>query len=184
MLRHIARHSIRQATRQASVLTRRACIPIVRHKPALYTAPLLRSFNTSFTTFNTHDDKLTYSITELSTDRYHRLSDEILEHIVSVLEEINDEIDMKGFDIEYNQGVMTISLGDKGTYVINKQPPNHQIWLSSPISGPQRYDYDEKHQKWFYHRDNHTLDEILNTELSKALGKDINVLEAFEPEEK
>ncbi|KAI9467792.1 MAG: hypothetical protein EXX96DRAFT_592357 [Benjaminiella poitrasii] len=174
MLRHIARHSIRQATRQASVLTRRACIPIVRHKPALYTAPLLRSFNTSFTTFNTHDDK---SIPP-------RLSDEILEHIVSVLEEINDEIDMKGFDIEYNQGVMTISLGDKGTYVINKQPPNHQIWLSSPISGPQRYDYDEKHQKWFYHRDNHTLDEILNTELSKALGKDINVLEAFEPEEK
>ena len=27
-----------------------------------------------------------------------------------------------------------------GTYVINKQTPNKQIWLSSPISGPKRYD--------------------------------------------
>lgn len=31
-------------------------------------------------------------------------------------------------------GVLTLKLGDKGTYVINKQPPNKQIWLSSPIS--------------------------------------------------
>jgi hypothetical protein len=29
-------------------------------------------------------------------------------------------------------GVLTLSLGDRGTYVINKQPPNKQIWLSSP----------------------------------------------------
>lgn len=29
-------------------------------------------------------------------------------------------------------GVLTLDLGDKGTYVINKQPPNKQIWLSSP----------------------------------------------------
>ena len=31
-------------------------------------------------------------------------------------------------------GVMTINFGSKhGTYVLNKQPPNKQIWLSSPI---------------------------------------------------
>lgn len=36
------------------------------------------------------------------------------------------------------QGVMTIDLGDHGTYVINKQAPNKQIWLSSPVSGPIR----------------------------------------------
>ena len=29
-------------------------------------------------------------------------------------------------------GVLTLALGEKGTYVINKQPPNKQIWLSSP----------------------------------------------------
>jgi frataxin len=29
----------------------------------------------------------------------------------------------------------------QGTYVINKQRPNKQIWLSSPVSGPKRYDF-------------------------------------------
>jgi len=30
-------------------------------------------------------------------------------------------------------GVLTIKLGGKGTYVINKQSPNQQLWFSSPI---------------------------------------------------
>lgn len=30
-------------------------------------------------------------------------------------------------------GVMTVKLGDLGTYVLNKQTPNRQIWLSSPV---------------------------------------------------
>lgn len=30
-------------------------------------------------------------------------------------------------------GVLTLKLGLHGTYVINKQPPNKQIWLSSPL---------------------------------------------------
>ena len=29
-------------------------------------------------------------------------------------------------------GVLTVKVGDHGTYVINKQTPNKQIWLSSP----------------------------------------------------
>jgi frataxin len=36
---------------------------------------------------------------------------------------------------------MTITFRSIGTYVINKQPPNLQIWLSSPISGPKRFEY-------------------------------------------
>lgn len=51
-------------------------------------------------------------------------------------------------------------------------------------SGPQRYDFDEKHHTWFYHRDNHTLEQVLNTELSNAFGYKIDLLEGFEPEEK
>ncbi len=31
------------------------------------------------------------------------------------------------------QGVLTVKLGQKGTYVINKQTPNRQIWMSSPV---------------------------------------------------
>ena len=70
---------------------------------------------------------------------------------------------------------MNISIAEIGTYVINKQPPNKQIWLSSPVSGPKRFDYvvvsDGQHQKggtasggWVYLRDGTTLDEILREE--------------------
>ena len=38
------------------------------------------------------------------------------------------------------QGVLTLKLGKLGTYVINKQAPNHQIWMSSPVRcGPVPY---------------------------------------------
>ena len=48
------------------------------------------------------------------------------------------------------------------------------------ISGPKRYDFDKEHKKWFYHRDNHTLDELLNEELSVVFGQPVDVLEGFD----
>ena len=34
----------------------------------------------------------------------------------------------------FQSGVLTVKISDSwGTYVINKQTPNKQIWLSSPI---------------------------------------------------
>ncbi|EGT54939.1 hypothetical protein CAEBREN_28735, partial [Caenorhabditis brenneri] len=42
-------------------------------------------------------------------------------------------------------GVLTVNVSKTvGTYVINKQSPNKQIWLSSPMSGPKRYDLEEE----------------------------------------
>ena len=37
-------------------------------------------------------------------------------------------------DVEYATGVLTLRLGaGHGTYVLNKQAPNKQIWFSSPV---------------------------------------------------
>ena len=34
----------------------------------------------------------------------------------------------------FQQGVLTIRLGaDRGTFVVNKQTPNRQVWLASPV---------------------------------------------------
>lgn len=78
---------------------------------------------------------------------------------------------------------MTVSFGPEiGTYVINKQPPNKQIWLSSPKTGPKRYDYvivgDSQYEKqdtatgdWVYLRDGTTLDELLIKELGIDLDE-------------
>ena len=86
-------------------------------------------------------------------------------------------------------GVLTLKLGDRGTYVINKQPPNKQIWLSSPIScvprhfvascaanedcrGPKRYDYDAEAKVWFYHRDGSLMRDLLNDELRVLMSRE------------
>lgn len=38
-----------------------------------------------------------------------------------------------GFPARFQQGVLNIVAGDRGTWVLNKQSPNRQIWWSSPI---------------------------------------------------
>ena len=50
---------------------------------------------------------------------------------------------MSESDVSLASGVLTVVIPDHGTYVINKQSPNRQIWLSSPVSGPARYNLNE-----------------------------------------
>ncbi|KAM7206415.1 Frataxin-like domain containing protein [Naviculisporaceae sp. PSN 640] len=121
---------------------------------------------------------------DITDSVYHLAADEYLERLVTHLENLQDE--REDIDVEYSAGVLTANFGpDIGTYVINKQPPNKQIWLSSPKSGPKRYDYvimgDSQGEKegtgtgqWMYLRDNSTIDELfleeLNIDLSSPIG--------------
>ncbi|GBB96004.1 hypothetical protein RclHR1_02660025 [Rhizophagus clarus] len=118
---------------------------------------------------------ISYTISDLSQETYHRLSEIALEYLLEYFENLDDRLNTSAFDAEYSSGVLTLKCGPSGVYVLNKQPPNKQIWLSSPISGPKRYDFDSKHKKWFYHRDNSTLDGLLNEELSTVFGAKIDV---------
>ncbi|KAJ6808284.1 frataxin, mitochondrial [Iris pallida] len=54
-----------------------------------------------------------------------------------------------------------------GTYVINKQTPNRQVWLSSPVSGPSRFDWDVESKSWVYRRTKANLFRLLEDELCK-----------------
>ncbi|KZT58454.1 Frataxin [Calocera cornea HHB12733] len=87
----------------------------------------------------------THHPARLSEDEYHKLSDTAMDNMLESLEEaidagVGSSAD-EGWEVSYSSGVLTLSCGPHGTYVINKQPPNQQIWLSSPYSGPKRYDY-------------------------------------------
>ena len=71
------------------------------------------------------------------------------------------------------QGVLSIKLGEgRGTFVVNKQSPNRQLWLASPLSGPFRYDSERRARAvvWRYRRDGHLLLDRLQQELSAACG--------------
>ena len=67
-------------------------------------------------------------------------------------------------------GVLTIDLGQKGTFVINKQTPNRQIWWSSPISGPRRYQWDASRGAWVSGRDGSELFSSLQAEVAQLTG--------------
>ncbi|KAH7052652.1 hypothetical protein BKA57DRAFT_456169 [Linnemannia elongata] len=139
-------------------------------------APLSTSSSLrTYTTMKPSTPEPTYTISDLSEDDYHTASDASMDRMVEYFEDLGDEYEIPGYDVEYQSGVMTLKLGDKGTYVVNKQPPNKQLWLSSPTSGPKRYDFDSEHQVWFYGRDHHSLKYLLDTEITKAIGIDIDV---------
>ncbi|GAA5831983.1 hypothetical protein JCM11251_002772 [Rhodosporidiobolus azoricus] len=120
-----------------------------------------------------------YSIGDLTDREYHDISDVTMDRLTEYLEETLEELDVEGSDVEYStsicgkSGVLTVKLGDKGTYVVNKQPPNKQIWLSSPVSGPFRFDYSPSNRTWFYARDNETtMHELLTRELRQLTGEE------------
>jgi len=80
---------------------------------------------------------------------------------------------------------LNVDMGDKGTYVLNKQPPNKQIWLSSPSSGPKRFDWvlwsegqDQKEGSgvgdWIYLRDGTSLTTLIKSELGVDPSFDID----------
>ncbi|KAF9014938.1 hypothetical protein BDQ17DRAFT_1340213 [Cyathus striatus] len=98
-----------------------------------------------------------------------------MNNLLESLEDLLDTVGNADYEVEYHSGVLTLKLGEKGTYVINKQPPNKQIWLSSPFSGPKRYDYSESDDDWLYSRDSRAMGDLLNDELSKALSMNIDL---------
>ena len=92
---------------------------------------------------------------------FHEVADESLEAIQDAVEELfEDHFEGSGGaaddsevpEVNVASGVLTLSMPPHGTWVLNKQTPNRQIWWSSPISGPRRYEYDAKEGTWLYTR--------------------------------
>lgn len=68
-----------------------------------------------------------------------------------------------------------MKLGEQyGTYVINRQTPNRQVWLSSPTSGPKRYDFIDG--SWIYKHDGVSLHQLLQNELEKISSVRVDIL--------
>ena len=95
-------------------------------------------------------------------------ADTFLESLEEKLEILEESEALQ--DICYSQGVLTIDMGIEGVWVINKQSPNKQLWLSSPKSGPMRFHASEADGKWRCTKGEGDLIYILNKELSSVAG--------------
>ncbi len=126
----------------------------------------------------------------LADAEYHTLADAYLDRLLGHLEDLQDA--REDVDVVYASGVLTLAFlpseatgGRARTYVINKQPPNKQIWLSSPVSGPKRFDWvlldpaatgasalsptDPAAGEWIYLKDGSALNELLRDEIGLDL---------------
>lgn len=110
---------------------------------------------------------------EVNLNTYHQISDETLEDLNEKLEEVLEDRYDKGADVALSNGVLTVVVDDQNTYVINKQTPNKQIWLSSPISGPKRFDLVEG--QWIERNSKIDLKKLLSKELSTLLKNHVDV---------
>ncbi|EDV99662.1 frataxin homolog, mitochondrial [Drosophila grimshawi] len=127
------------------------------------------------------------SITEqessLDSVTYDRVCTQTLDALYDYIEELTENAtDLAGSDVAYGDGVLTVNLGPaNGIYVINRQTPNKQIWLSSPTSGPKRFDYvsgGTDAGEWIYKHSGESLHQLLQLELGKIFkGQSVDFLQ-------
>uniref|UniRef100_W5MSY9 Frataxin, mitochondrial n=1 Tax=Lepisosteus oculatus TaxID=7918 RepID=W5MSY9_LEPOC len=106
---------------------------------------------------------------------YEKLAEETLDALAEYFDDLTDQPFTSGeYDVTFSSGVLTVKISsDYGTYVINKQTPNKQIWLSSPVSGPKRYDWTG--ERWVYSHDGMSLHDLLSKELSAIFSTKIDL---------
>ncbi|XP_038069099.1 frataxin, mitochondrial-like isoform X2 [Patiria miniata] len=114
---------------------------------------------------------------------FETMVEDMLESLLDFFEQLGDEENVHtDFDVTYSSGVLTVHFGpNHGTYVINKQTPNKQIWLSSPTSGPKRYDL--MGNDWVYSHDGVPMLRLLSEEISTILGKSVNLYKVIKLKE-
>jgi CyaY protein len=91
---------------------------------------------------------------------------EFLELADALYQKIEDNIEVSGADIDYDQNgsLLTLEFENRSKLIINRQQPLHQVWLATLENG---HHYDYKDGKWI---DDRSGDEFLSF-LSAAITK-------------
>ena len=120
---------------------------------------------------------------------YHQVADTTLESVQDALDALFESMPPQhnsssaggeggDFEVSYASGVLTIVMPPHGTWVLNKQTPNQQIWWSSPLSGPRRYEYEN--DQWVYTRSDSGDDGSSVISLGQTLKDEIRQLYQLE----
>lgn len=98
---------------------------------------------------------------------FHHLADNTIDRLADAIDtDLGDEI-----DAEVHNEILTLVLPDGGQYIINKNAPLKQIWLSSPRSGAWHFDWDAATERWRSTRgEKIALDDLLLGELAEITG--------------
>ena len=100
---------------------------------------------------------------------FNRVSNAVLSAMLDVLERADEEGTL---EVEFQMGIMTITLDGGHQFIINKHAPSQQIWLSSPLSGGLHFSFDASNKEWAL-ADGRRLDQVLSAELHKLVGIEV-----------
>ena len=103
----------------------------------------------------------------IEESRFHIIADKTIDGLADAIDaDLGDDL-----DVDVEGGILTIALPGGGQYIINKNAPMRQIWLSSPKSGASHFDWDESADGWRSTRgEKVSLTELLADELEQATG--------------
>ncbi|KAM0672370.1 frataxin [Ordospora colligata] len=95
---------------------------------------------------------------------YHKLAN-------NALEALSERLDDEFIDAEqdYKDGNLQVKIQDIGEYVFNKQPYTMQIWASSPVTGPRKFDINR--DGWTDSRSGVSLQSYIDRELEQIKMK-------------
>ncbi len=98
---------------------------------------------------------------------FHQLADTTIRRLAEAIDvDLGDEI-----DVDEQNEILTLILPDGGQYIVNKNAPLKQIWLSSPRSGAWHFVWDAATERWRSTRgEKVALDDLLIGELEEITG--------------
>jgi len=97
---------------------------------------------------------------------FHSESNAVFQIIQDRLEAADMDPDI---DVTLADDILSVRSRKFGVWVLNKHSVTRQIWLSSPLSGPNKYNYHSDTATWLGERDQHRLHDRLAKEFRRFL---------------
>ncbi|KAJ9446698.1 Frataxin [Diplonema papillatum] len=109
---------------------------------------------------------------------YARAVQNTLDVVCDVLDEKSDRNAVIE-DVAPSSGVLEIVVENVGTYILNRQEPKKQLWMSSPLSGPSQFSMciEDGAVVWRDYTYKRELYSLLSDEFKSILKEDV----AFPP---
>jgi frataxin-like iron-binding protein CyaY len=107
--------------------------------PCLSPAAILPSLNPHCSLTPRQRPILTPVHSNTSVQEFDAAHHHFLDALQSLLE--SPRFESLNLDVALSDGVLSVASPNHGTWVLNKHGPTRQLWLSSPVSGPAKFNF-------------------------------------------
>ena len=98
------------------------------------------------------------------------------EAVGELLDQVFDAIDVlerDTIDLQLNDGGMKVSFDDGGVFLLSRQTPLHELWLSANY---RAYHFQYQSKQWIERDLGHTLCDLLTRLFVEALGEPVELV--------